>query len=185
MFDSNEELYFSWWLDELKEFGFVIHWNKNESPIQLTKPVTWDYVQAMKRVPDKVRTQTLIQGSEYTHDFEILFSEKAVGVFLPKFDLTKRLSYVFLPSPIERGNHLALVEIKGNFDQNNMTRLAVNNIKFLYEQQEVFVNLIKIPNLFKETFTPKRYLLTTHTKKARKINFEVKTLEEFLSYVCK
>ena len=78
---------------------------------------------------------------------------------------------------------ISIVETKGEFDRSNMTRLAVNNIKFLYEKYNIYVNLIKVPAIFKKTFTPDRYLLTDKTMKARTIKYEPRTLSKFINKV--
>jgi len=38
-FDSNEELYFSWYLDQLKDKGYVNHWERNEASYEMTSPI--------------------------------------------------------------------------------------------------------------------------------------------------
>ena len=35
IYDSNEELQFSYWLDELKEKGYIINWKYNKEEIEL------------------------------------------------------------------------------------------------------------------------------------------------------
>lgn len=180
-FDSFEELYASWYFEELKKNGYIESWSKNETPIVLTEPLLHQYVVPMKRVADKAKYQKIMNGSEYTYDFDVVFTKKAFGIFVSHVNLNhfNKVDCAFKNTfPYDR---VTRVEIKGGFDQNNMTRLAVNNIKFLYQSKRIYVNLIKIPDLFKKTFTPKRYLLTDKSMQPRKIKFPVVTLEEFVA----
>lgn len=181
-FDSNEELYFSWYLEELRENGFIRAWAKNNEAFTLTDPYVHEYVVPMKRVSDKVKDQIILRGSEYTHDFDIAFHKSAMGLFVSRIGYDEgKLKTPFLINSETQG--LTHVEIKGGFDQNNMTRLVVSNIKFLYHTRSIYVNLIKIPDLFKNTFTPKRYLLTDKSMQQRKIKFKIKSLQEYLKEI--
>jgi hypothetical protein len=75
-----------------------------------------------------------------------------------------------------------LIEIKPIFDQNNMTRLAIINQKWVMEKHGLFVNIVIPDKLFENTFTPKRYLRCDASSKERKLKFSnVKSLDEFLN----
>jgi hypothetical protein len=79
---------------------------------------------------------------------------------------------------------ISIVETKGTFDMGNMTRLANNNIKFVYEKYQVYINMIKVPTIFDKTFTPDRYLMTDKTFQSRKIKYKnVRTLREFIESI--
>ena len=55
------------------------------------------------------------------------------------------------------------------------------NQKWTYQLTGKFVNLIEYSKLFKETFTPTRFLLTDSGKQQRMINkWKVRTLQEYL-----
>ncbi|MFT7282456.1 MAG: hypothetical protein ACI9DM_002191 [Cyclobacteriaceae bacterium] len=178
-YDSDEEVYFTWYLDELVEAGMVKYYFKNTSPIKLTSEVTHNYVKKMKRVADKQLTQTILKGSEYTPDFDIFFTAQAKGIFVSQIgDGTEKIDTPFIA---DASFPLVSVETKGSFDQNNMTRLVRNNIKFLYQRHGIFINLLMVPDIFKKTFTPQRYLLTNKTKKPRTINFKTISLDQFIN----
>lgn len=72
------------------------------------------------------------------------------------------------------------VEVKGNYDNNNMTRLFSLNQKWVYQRYGIYYNLVKVPKIFEKTFTPEAYLKTA-TGKDRKINFKVKLIDEYLN----
>jgi hypothetical protein len=166
-YDSNEELYFSWWLDELLEAEIVLKYNR-ALPIQLSEPVKrWEHKKYITKVRKEERLKsvqkTILQAHIYTPDFVVLFR--------PNFAEKIGLDCV--------NTGLAIIEVKGNYDSNNMTRLFKINQKWVYSKTGELINLVKVPDIFEKTFTPKKYLLTDKTKKARRINFKVRTLEEF------
>lgn len=179
-FDSNEEWHFSWFLEELKGRNFIDRWEKIETSYELTSGVKHTYIKPMKRVDDKILEQTILSPSIYTPDFKIYWNKKAYGIFVQEINVGKnKIKTPFICD----SEGISIIETKGNFDRSNMTRLAVNNIKFVYEKYNVYVNLIKVPNIFKKTFTPDRFLMTDKTFKPRSIDYEVRTLSEFIKSI--
>jgi hypothetical protein len=178
-FDSQEELHFSWYLEHLKDHRYVNRWEKNETSYTLTPGLKHTYIKKMKRVDDKELEQAILNPSVYTPDFIIYWEPKAIGKFVVNPDNTNNK----INTPFICDDELiSVIEVKGEFDNNNMTRLATNNIKFLYHQYNVFVNLIKVPSIFNKTFTPDRYFMTNKTFKPRKIKYKnVRTLREFVN----
>jgi len=182
-FDSKEELYFYWWLEELKKNGYV-NQIKHEPLAFLFPGLTTEYTDRSTK-KGTVKETVLISDSKYTCDFYIEWNQKARGLFYdlmidnskdkPVYNksIRKILAHDFT------GKHISYIEIKPSFDKNNMTRLVKTKIAWTMDIHNVFVNLIKIPDWFKYSFTPKRYLITDNTKKPRKIKYQVTTLDEF------
>ena len=185
-FDSDEEKYFSWYLEELKEAGYIKTWYRFEDvqkPFKLTDGLKRAYIVPMKRVEDKVKEQALLNPSIYTPDFSIIWTEKAIGIFVA--DLNVKFKGRVM-EPFICQDKLSIIETKGNHDHKNMTRLAINNIKFTYQRYGVYVNMTKIPAIFNTTFTPSKYLKTDKTKRKRKLNYKnVRTLSQFITSVQK
>lgn len=177
-FDSKEELHFSWWLDQLKAAKYIKHWECNDYSFPLFGGLVHSYIKPMKRVEDKIMTQTILKPSVYTPDFIIYWEPKAIGIFASMMHSTEgKIETLFLCDKDLKST----VETKGNFDRNNMTRLAINNIKFVYEKYQIYIDLIKLPGLFNQTFTPDRYFMTDKTFKPRTLNYKnVRTLREFI-----
>lgn len=170
-FKSDEELYFSWWLDELKEKCIIIRW-EYEYLSYLLSPCVKQLVNG--------KSKTLLQEHSYTPDFHIIWNVNytdKLGLRLQKEDMLG-----------------SLVDVKGGYSNNfNDMRFPLNQ-KWLYYKYGLYVNKI-IPVsgfrinskkqkvlkkcLFSETFTPKKYLLTA-TGKQRVIHWKVKTIEQFL-----
>jgi len=180
-FDSKEELYFSWWLDQLKASKYINRWERNEASYSLTDGLYHEYIVPMKRVPDKTKSQTILAPSVYTPDFIIYWERKAIGKFVQIYrDEADPYTKLTTPFLCEAGQLISVVETKADFDKNNMTRLAKNNIKMVFKLYNVYIDLVKLPSLFNKTFTPDRFLFTDKSLKTRKINYKnVRTLREF------
>lgn len=175
---SDEEKHFNEWCLELKEKGFISKVIYEPKALKLSDPVKRDYIKQLKK-SQKLEKEHLLHGHEYTYDFDIHWTMKAIGVFIA-LDAMKKTS-LFIGDKIPGVNeYVTAIEIKGGFDRNNMTRLVMLNIKWAYKDLGVFVNLVKIPDYFKKTFYPKS-LLITKAGKPRKLKFNPISLEEFLN----
>ena len=160
-FDSKEELYFSWWLDELIEAEWVLSYERS-TPILLFAKMVKHYEKKLK-TKTKILQKTILPEHIYTPDFDV--------VFIPEF--AEKCEFFH-----NEGG--CVVEIKGDYDRNNMTRLFKINQKWSAKELGIMVNLVKIPSFFKKTFTPKRYLLTDQTMRERKLNYKPRTLQQFM-----
>jgi hypothetical protein len=183
-FDSKEELYFSWYLEQLKASKYINGWERNETSYNLFGGLVHSYIKPMKKVEDKVLTQTILHPSSYTPDFVIYWEPKAIGIFVSKQGKTE--GKILTPFICSDDEMISIVETKGIFDMGNMTRLANNNIKFVYEKYKVYINMIKVPTIFDKTFTPDRFLMTDKTFQPRKLKYKnVRTIREFIESVQK
>jgi hypothetical protein len=179
IFDSEEELYFAYWLEDLKKAGYIFQWIAHISSFRLTNGLSHTYT-TTKQLKTKLKTtehtQTLLKPSEYTPDFTIWW-DKGEGVLYQNLSTKGKIEAPFIVSDTIG---VSVVEIKPLFDQNNMTRLFVNNQKFMWDKHKIFVNMIHVTELFAETFTPSAYMFTK-TGKLRKITkWKPRTLKQFL-----
>lgn len=183
--DSKEEQYFSWWCEELEQAGYINSFSQCQT-YQLGEKIINKYQETLK-TKTKEKEQTIMQGCAYTPDFEINWNLDAVNKFFdlfPTLTNTKINNDLILAKIIEENNikkFKSIIEIKGSYDFKQMNTLNAVNRKWLYQKYNIFVNLVKVPDIFKQTFTPKRYLLTDGGKQQRIINFSVITLNEFIS----
>jgi hypothetical protein len=175
-FDSKEEEYFYWWLLELEEYGLIANIERVTTGFKLC-----DKLEVNVKEKGKDKLVTLLDERVYTPDFKftilshnLLFNDIDNIVVNPN----KRNTEVIIGQDKQ-----VYVECKPSFDQNNMTRLFKINQKEMYSKLGIFVNLIKIPSIFKHTFTPAKYLLTDKSNKARKINFKVVTVKEYINTI--
>ena len=178
---SKEELYFSWWLKELYDENIILKCSSDVFSIELNKAFTREYIKPMKRVEDKILLQEILPAKVYTPDFEIEWNLK--HPYIKKF-IGDWCNFNIKYKPIilsKKGK--SVVETKGTWDQNNMTRLFKQNQSWIWDKHSIFINLVKLPNLFYNSFTPNRYLYTDKsTTRLRKQNNpdKIKTLKEFL-----
>lgn len=171
--DSNEELYIVWWLEELRDNGYVVSYERCVSfvlsdNIQLTK------TKKQKKGCKQVIAQ-LLSGHNYTPDFKVFWHETAIGVFV-SLNLDLPLNGFW-----ENGKLISYVEVKPAFDQNNMTRLFKINQKWIYQVYHIFINLIVPIKLFEKTFVPKRFLFTNKTNKLRKTELSYRSLSDYVA----
>ena len=176
-YDSNEERYFGMWLEELRIEGWIAEYKRAET-IVLSPKVQTEYVVPMKRVADKIKHHTVLNGHVFTPDFEVRWQPKALGVFIT--ELNENAGKI--TTPLKSQNLTTIIETKADYDMNNMNRLASINIKMAYHIDGTFVNMVKMPSWFKKTFCPMAWLFTK-TNKPRKVKFTKRTLEEYLSSV--
>lgn len=180
--DSLEELSFCFWCEELIEAGFIEKVERGKS-YTLTDGVS-KYYEKIEELKTKTKTtsklQTFLKPSIYTPDFQIYWTEKGLQKFCSPINGFGKTEGIFINDIMFPVNHFTTVEVKGTFNADNMIRVFNNNKKFLYHRYKIFANLIIPSELFPLTFTPKEYMLTTKTKQKRKINFPVRSIEEYL-----
>jgi len=136
-YDSLDELYFSYWLEELEEY--IWSWEAHPTPFRL-----FDGSIVTKEVQLKTKTKevskTLLQPHIYTPDF----------IIKPNVDI------MYFQNLFIRDNDNIYIEIKPKFDKYNMTRLFHLNQKWVFEKFGIFVNQVIVDTLFKQTFVPRK-----------------------------
>lgn len=183
--DSYEELYAFWFFEELKLNGFVKSIETQPYPFTLFGGISKEYDIELKS-KTKTELEHVINPHIYTADFLITWTQKALNIFFKEIHTREKITHqkalnCFLVNLID-GEYKSYFEVKPSFDQNNMTRLAKINIKWVYEKYDVFVNMFVPEKVFPKYFTPKRYLIQNKTTKARKINYKpVVLLQDFIS----
>ena len=184
-FDSIGELHFSYWTDELIKAGYIEQVVLQPEPYELSRPVNRMYLKEMKRVDNKIIEQTVLREHIYTPDVLIVWKEKANGIFYTTMEGSDKL----LPHQMianwqgfeNRMVWASTIELKPTFDHQNMTRLASLNIKWVYDKYKHVIEMVKLPDFFKKTFTPDRYLLTDKSYAPRKLKYKPKSLTQFVN----
>ena len=175
-YDSPEELYVSWYLDELGEAEYL--WSYDFQPVSfnLSLDVRYEWQQIMK-TKTKSMSSALLQKHVYTPDFKVHWADKSIGLFIKsiKFVTINKSAPFWINNSGE-----SIWEVKPSFDRNNMTRLFTINQKWVYDKYGIYVQKIIPWKLFAETFTPEKYLLTDSGKQKRKLIFTPRTLEEYV-----
>lgn len=181
--DSSEELYLAWYLSELCDAGFVDNVIPQPKSFELQPGLCHTYIKKLK-TKEKVEEETIIKPSKYTCDFYVKWNYNALGRFITTLDsddkIMKGQGHTLLIAHQDDNALYTYIEVKPSFDQQNMTRLARTNIKWVWDKYKQYVNLIIPEKHFQKTFTPERFLLTTKSKTKRKLKYIPLTLEEYL-----
>lgn len=183
-FDSDEEMYFFWWLEELKEKGFIKDFELQPLPFDLSTSL-WCEHRVQMKTKTKMVNEEVMPGHIYTADAFIIWNENALDRFTTLIDSEvkkkeNRSMKFILSQKDSKGQIYSFVEVKPSFDQNNMTRLAKLNQKWVWDKLEVYVNIVIPQKHFNKTFTPGRFIFTNKSRVVRKIKYKnVITLYEF------
>jgi len=184
--DSTEELWMSWWLDEVFEAGYIASFQLHPEAYLLSPAFSYKYDKPLKTRTKELESN-LLSPHIYSPDFLVNWNKNARGIFWNSISDRVNLKNVpFVAQETEDGNnnYYSIVEIKAGFSKFHAGREFSLNQKWMMQRFGVYVNKTIISNktgLFKDTFTPGKYLLTDKSKQNRKLHFEPRTLEEFIN----
>lgn len=203
-FKSREEEYFSYYLEELKQAGFVKDWGYEVNTFTLSEPVV-NYYYKNVRGKTVVKSEHLLREASITADFSILWDKKAENIFYLNTEVPIKGSVRDIPFRVnttveEDGEQkfISYVEIKAYYEKNTSSSISFPyKQKWLYDKTGIYIQKIKpfspkkskrADTLFNLTFTPRKVInlevYRRNTSKNRigesKLNYDVKTLNEFL-----
>lgn len=180
-YDSLEELAFLQWASDLIKAGYIDSIERAESFL-LCDGLVINYAEQLK-TKSKPMQQGILHGHSYTPEFRILWTKKGRETFVDDVHESKKHEKLLLGRFRVEESRIATetyIEIKPVWDQNNMERLFKVNQKWMWQKHGIFVNLVKCPLLFAETFTPQEYLITPSGFK-RKIKWKIRSLYQYLN----
>lgn len=178
LYESFCELSCVYFAEELMKGGYVTSISRGPSYV-LCEPVVVSYAEQLKRGSKQV-TQTVANGVTYTYDYDIFFTQKAIGLFCwvlgsgVKWDKN-----LLVAQPVGPGVYKASIEVKPDFERTHSTPKSVQSMKWLFQKHGVFVNLFRPNRIFEGLFVPALYRLT-ETGGQRKFKFQPKSLEQYL-----
>lgn len=182
-YESFCELSCLFFAEELMKDGYVEKVERSPS-YMLCDPVQNTYALQLKR-GSKHETQTISNGVSYTPDYDIYFTDKAIGKFCWELGSGTKWDKNLLVAQkvLSNGKTLyrACVEVKPDFSRNSTTPKSVQSMKWLMQRLGVFVNLFRPNRIFEGLFVPGKYL-TTERGTPRKLKFRPKNLGEYLKY---
>lgn len=167
-------LFFS---EELMKLGYVARVERSPSYV-LCDPIQNTFAVQLKR-GSKQETQTISQGVSYTPDYDIYFTDKALGIFCWELGSSTKWDKSLLV--VQRVGELyrACCEVKPDFQRNSTTPKSVQSMKWLMQRRGVYVNLFRPNRIFEGLFVPEKYLLTERGT-PRILKFKPKTLQQYL-----
>lgn len=181
IYASDEEKYFSWYLSELQDAGYIRSYISQPESYVLSAPFFYEYDKHLK-TKTNIIVQKFVHEHIYTPDFRINWNSKARGLFFNTFDdriNVKKIPFVAMECIFP----YSIIEVKADFSKHNMTRVANLNQQWVMAKYGQYVQRAIVSNktgIFKTTFTPIKYLFTDKSKKLRKIHFETRILKEFI-----
>ena len=181
--ESEEEKIFVWMLDELMERGLVNEYHKQPTAYLLSDPLQYQATIKLKSMKyAKVMPRELISKHIYTPDFFIEWNKCALHILHEDPHSIVQNNHVPFFSNYDANNdyYYSIVETKADFDQNNMTRLFSINQKWVLASYGIYVELVKIPSIFKTTFVPLKAMFTPKKGQAKKFKFNALTCDEYL-----
>lgn len=183
--DSDEEMLTLMWLEELGEKGFIEKIERAES-FELSDGLTNVYeetIQMKTKSKTVEKRKTILEAHIYTPEFVITWSPIAVVNLLYRHvnSIREKFTQLFMYNQTRVGP-VSYIEVKPEWDQNNMTRLFKINQKWIWEKYGIFINLVQPAQLCAKTFTPKKWL-TTATGKKRLIHWETRSIDEWLNSI--
>lgn len=155
---SDEELYFSYWLDEAEKEEFVEKYTYQPIPFNLSPEVSFPEMKGKKEVKN-----LLLNDHEYRADFKIHWGQKAFDIGLVKL-VGNNASEGIFECQILHDKPISVVDVKGSFGQNKNDQRFPLNQKWVYSKYKIYVQKI-IPFgsaamkkcLFNKTWTPYKY----------------------------
>jgi len=197
---SDEELYTAYWLEELKDAGYIKEFILQPASFKLADAVVFDWIKdtSTKTIKNRFedKKSNMLEAIEYTADAHIMWDMSAMNLFFtvdkPRNNKCKLLiAHIGLSEDTKEWVAHSYIEVKPVFDQNNMEREFKIKQKWVYQKYNTFINLVVPQKFFPHNFTPKMciatmiYVKTTKTKRGMKykgdskITWNVKTLKEY------
>lgn len=183
---SKEEIWMFEYFLELQKKKIIKELISQPKPLVLSPAVPVTVIEKLK-TKEKFISKNLIQEHIYTADFKIYW-ENAESPFHRSIHKLDKKFPPFI-AQVQHGEWVSYVEVKATYDANNMTRIFTSRTQpWIFDKYGVYINLVKIPDIFKHTFIPEKILpnfyYQVNTKKCKKgdkkFTWEYRTLNDFL-----
>lgn len=178
-YDSDEERYFSWFLKELAEKGVIIKWDYHPKPFILSDRIIHDYCKKLK-TKSIIKDSVILNDHKYQADFIIHWNFQWNGLIFMNLDEDLyNKDFIFIA---QRDTNFSVIDVKGAFSgpHNNSAITFPLDQKWVYQKYNIYVQKIIPVNLFKESFTPLKFLLTNKSGHARKLNYKPTLVTQYL-----
>jgi hypothetical protein len=188
-YDSEHELWFEWYLEELYDAGIVKSFKFQPKHIDLFSGLELSHQKQLK-TKIKMIPYTLLGEHKYTPDFFIVWNPEYSGIFYSVInDISVAKDKPFYANLRERPDQeptiFSLVDVKGayvNPRQGDGRSFGINQ-KWIYQQRGIYVEKVIVSNkagIFKTSFTPDKFR-QTETGKERVIHYEpIRSLGAFV-----
>lgn len=202
-FDSKEELYFKWFVEELLAYGVISSYKYHPKPFLLSSAADFE-VHSKLKPANKPRVLSLFQDHEYTADWILNWTPKLRGILWEPISAIHYENIKYFPFLANYKKELSLyysvVDIKGTFTGlHNTTAVTFPlNQKWVWSKYNIYVNKVvthprvtkhgkNVPSnaLFLTTFVPERFLLTDRDMTERLIHYKKRSVAQYMIDVLK
>ncbi len=197
---KDNEYFVEEYLKELKEYNIILDYKCQPRTYRLAEDLNEIIVKSGKNQENNVVLNKLVSKRDYTPDFEITWNKdskylhKFIRPFYNYMERSNKYPFILSDFFLKDVNDIAtikdlanrdlisIIETKSSYDFNNMTRLFELNQSQMYEHHKLYVNLIKVPDIFKKTFTPYRYTLTDTENNFRSLKYDPVPLVKYINF---
>lgn len=191
--DSDEELYFAWYLQDLKAAGIILDAGVAFKPIELSMKIEHGFDLLLKKKSPRKRSH-VFNPTIYTPDFYIIHNPEYRDSFYSLFCQGKQFPGQKIPFLTSNPAQLdSIIEVKGDMDMHRTKGQTMVKIKWVFEKHQCYIQLVTVPDIFRDTFTPEKFIARERfTKEAGpkgkkktvnvlppKINWPVKTIDQY------
>lgn len=194
------ELYFEWYIRELKDNGYIKDFFREPVKMQTVPPATYKRYD-FKKTKFDIQEFTLLQGDSYLFDYMIVWDQKAENIFYSLLDGTPIKAWTpFYAFINQEGNIVSLCDVKPPPAAQRHSGSLTTTLTFPLKQkifwhlQGIYINksvpipqaskgVVKSGNtvaLFTTTFVPNRYTFTDSGKQPRLIHYKTKSLNQYV-----
>lgn len=178
---SNEEWYYSWYVNQLLERGILTGVTYQPAPFSLSSPVKKIITRQLKKTTT-VKEKMILRAHEYTADFILYWNPSYEGYIFEDILSQSEKPVYYLASKHPEYGFLSVIDIKGSFNGTHNTSASTFplNQKWVYQRYKLLVQKVVVPAVFTNTFCPDRYFRTDMQNGYRKSAKDLKRLDSYL-----
>lgn len=150
---SKEELFFIFWLEKLKENGFILNWKYEPQYFVLSEKKTYKTVE-YKKTKIKYNDTHLLKKTIYTPDFLFNATEKFMEINHNLLIYNIPENFYCGKKSIDETQLKFFIDTKGTFNRFKSNSDFSLRQRWLYDRYGYYVNKVEIDELFKNTFVP-------------------------------
>ncbi len=184
------EEHFTWYLDELQAGGFISGYLFHPETFELNDAHYYNVSTPRKRGDGVItKSYSLIPIFHYTPDFKVFWTPLGVNrfckdLFNPSMDRTK--PFFAQGSLLDLTDQVSWIDTKSVVcakfaKQEGIYKFPMKQM-LMWDRHQIFINKTIVPTIFKNTFTPQRYLFTDVSMKPRKgkaVDYDIRSLFQY------
>ncbi len=189
-FDSDEEEWFSWMLEELRDAGIVTRFDRAKE-ITILPAVKRHFYKGTGKKGMKTVEKGLVRELCYTPDFCVEWNMAHPDAWCfaqdfhtePGLCMAEEIPFLFQR---DAAGSVSIIEVKPGFDRHGKSQYAIALSKALLRIPPFwYVQMVKVTRdtkgIFAEAFTPAKFLRTPRMGKERKLGYTPRSLADFIA----